>query len=122
MYSASLCDYEAEKLRAYRRLCMAAYCRDDGSCYADKDSCLFKAEDYEYDESGLMCEAILGEKLSYKAKNRSGKFKPAGYTQDYAYRLFHNEDGFMYAYKSLEPRPDGLDPMYYVAKSKLRKI
>ena len=24
--------------------------------------------------------------------------------------------------KPLEPRPDGLDPMYYVAKSKLRKI
>lgn len=122
MYSASLCDYAAGKLRAYRHLNMHTYCRDDGSCYADKDSCLFKAEDYEYDESGLMCEAILGEKLSYKAKTRSGKFKPAGYTQDYAYRLFHNEDGFMYAYKSLEPRPDGLDPMYYIAKSKLRKI
>lgn len=122
MYSASLCDYEAEKLRAYRRLCMAAYCRDDGSCYADKDSCLFNAEDYEYDESGLMCKAVLGEKLSFKEKTRSGKLKPAGYTQELPFRLFHNEDGFMYAYKSLEPRPDGLDPMYYVAKSKLRKI
>ena len=57
----------------------------------------------------------LGLKISYYRRK-------AGYTQEYAYRLFHNEDGFMYAYKSLEPRPDGLDPMYYIAKSKLRKI
>ena len=69
-----------------------------------------------------MCKAVLGEKLSFKEKTRSGKFKPAGYTQELPFRLFHNEDGFMYAYKSLEPRPDGLDPMYYIAKSKLRKI
>ena len=122
MYSASLCDYDAGKLRAYRSLVMDAYCRDDGSRYANKDSCLFNAEDYEYDESGLMCKFVWGEQLSFKEKTRSGKFKPAGYTQEYAYRLFHNEDGFMYAYKSLEPRPDGLDPMYYIAKSKLRKI
>lgn len=122
MYSASLCDYDAGKLRAYRSLVMDAYCRDDGSRYANKDSCLFNAEDYEYDESGLMCKAVLGEKLSFKEKTRSGKFKPAGYTQEYAYKLFHNEEGFMYAYKSLEPRPDGLDPMYYIAKSKLRKL
>lgn len=122
MYSASLCDYDAGKLRTYKRLIMDTYCRDDGSFYTDKDSFLFQAEDYEYDESGLMCKFVWGEQLSFKEKTRSGKFKPAGYTQDYAYRLFHNEDGFLYAYKSLEPRPDGLDPMYYVAKSKLRKI
>lgn len=122
MYSASLCDYDAGKLRTYKRLIMDTYCRDDGSFYTDKDSFLFQAEDYEYDESGLMCKFVWGEQLSFKEKTRSGKFKPAGYTQEYAYRLFHNEDGFMYAYKSLEPRPDGLDPMYYIAKSKLRKI
>ena len=122
MYSASLCDYEAGKLLAYRQLCMHTYCRADGSCYVDKDSCLFSAEDYEYDESNLMCGAVLGEKLSYKEKISSGKFKPAGYTREIAFRFFHNEDGFLYAYKPLEPRPDGLDPIYYVQKSKLRKI
>ena len=122
MYSASLCDYDAGKLRTYKRLIMDTYCRDDGSFYTDKDSFLFQAEDYEYDEFGLMCRYVWGEQLSFKEKTRSGKFKPAGYTQEYAYKLFHNEEGFMYAYKSLEPRPDGLDPMYYVAKSKLRKI
>lgn len=122
MYSASLCDYEAGKLRAYRRLVMDAYCRDDGSCYADKDSYLLKAEDYEYDESGLMCRAVLGDKFSHKTKTRRGNFKPEVSTRENPYRLFHNEEGFMYAYKSLEPRPDGLDPMYYIAKSKLRKL
>ena len=69
-----------------------------------------------------MCRYVWGEQLSFKEKTRSGKFKLAGYTRESPYWLFHNENGFMYAYKSLEPRPDGLDPMYYVAKSKLRKI
>ena len=58
----------------------------------------------------------------HKHKTRRGNFRPEIFTRENPYRLFHNEDGFMYAYKSLEPRPDGLDPMYYVAKSKLRKI
>lgn len=122
MYSASLCDYEAEKLRAYRRLCMAAYCRDDGSCYAERDSYTLYAEDYEYDDSGLMCKAVWGDKFVHKHKTRRGNFRPEIFTRENPYRLFHNEDGFLYAYKPLEPRPDGLDPMYYVAKSKLRKI
>ena len=122
MYSASLCDYAAGKLRAYRRLIMHTYCRDDGSFYTDKDSCLFKAEDYEYDESGLMCGFVCGDKFSHKTKTRRGNFRPNVSTREEAYRFFHNEEGLLYAYKSLEPRPDGLDPMYYIAKSKLRKI
>ena len=122
MYSASLCDYAAEKLRAYRRLCMRTYCGDDGCRYADEDSYSIRAEDYEYDESGLLCGSVFGERIMCKTETSSGKFKPAGNTYEHAYRFFHNEDGFLYAYKPLEPRPDGLDPMYYVAKSKLRKI
>lgn len=122
MYSASLCDYAAGKLRAYRHLNMHTYRRDDGSFYADKDSYTLYAEDYEYDESGLMCKAVWGDKFSHKTKTRRGNFRPNVSTRENPCRLFHNEDGFMYAYKSLEPRPDGLDPMYYVAKSKLRKI
>lgn len=122
MYSASLCDYEAGKLRAYRHLCASAYCRDDGSRYVSKYSYSISAEDYDYDESGLLCESVLGEKLSYKIETSSGELKTEGGTYENAYRFFHNEDGFLYAYKPLEPRPDGLDPMYYVSKSKLRKI
>lgn len=122
MYSASLCDYDAGKLRAYRHLNMYTYRRDDGSFYAERDSYTLYAEDYEYDDSGLMCKAVWGDKFVHKKETRSGKLKPAGYTRENPCRLFHNEDGFMYAYKPLEPRPDGLDPMYYIAKSKLRKI
>ena len=122
MERASLCDYEAGKLRAYRHLCASAYCRDDGSRYVSKYSYSISAEDYDYDESGLLCESVLGEKLSYKIETSSGELKTEGGTYENAYRFFHNEDGFLYAYKPLEPRPDGLDPMYYVSKSKLRKI
>ena len=122
MYSASLCDYDAGKLRTYKRLIMDTHRRDDRSFYTDKDSFLFQAENYEYDESGLMCKFVWGEQLSFKKETSPGKFELAGYTRESPYRLFHNEDGFLYAYKSLEPRPDGLDPMYYIAKSKLRKI
>ena len=122
MYSASLCDYDAGKLRTYRHLNMHTYRRDDGSFYAERDSYTLYAEDYEYDEPGLMRKAVWGDKFVHKKETSPGKFELSDYTRESPYRFFHNEDGFLYAYKPLEPRPDGLDPMYYVAKSKLRKI
>ena len=82
MYSASLCDYDAGKLRTYKRLIMDTHRRDDRSFYTDKDSFLFQAENYEYDESGLMCKFVWGEQLSFKKETSPGKFELAGYTRE----------------------------------------
>lgn len=106
--SFSLCEYSDGKIILYRNMLRSSIKMEDGT--VSYGSPIIHAEDYKYHSSGLIDQAVYGEKFNKSLRETSLKF-------------FHDESGILYEYQVVDHYGVRASPrMYQVQKSKLRRI
>lgn len=106
--SLSLCEYSDGKIILYRNMLRHSTKKEDGTVSYIPPS--IHAEDYKYHSSGLIEQAVYGEKLDKLFREIS-------------YKFFHYESGILYEYEVVDHYGVSTEPrIYQVQKSKLRVV
>lgn len=106
--SFSLCEYRDGKIVLYRNMLRYSIKMEDGT--VSYGIPIIHAEDFKYHSSGLIDQAVYGEKFNKSIRETSLKF-------------FHNESGILNEYQAVDHYGVRASPrMYQVQKSKLRVV